>query len=205
MIRRLKLRQGQSVLVTAARSNTSLFAIQALRREPVDVYALTTSERHREELLALGVKQVLCIDRELEELSHDPHVLAAARACQGFNAVIDPFSDLFLPRSLEVLAFFARYTTCGIYNQYLDLVGESFRYRGKAGADLMFHMLVKDVSIIWNCLGHSRDLERAIADHQAGGLEVTLDSVHTGHAIGPFLERTYNARDRFGKVVFRYD
>jgi NADPH:quinone reductase-like Zn-dependent oxidoreductase len=205
MIRRLELRQGQSVLVTAARSNTSLFAIQALRREPVDVYALTTSERHREELLALGVKQVLCIDRELEELSHDPHVLAAARACQGFNAVIDPFSDLFLPRSLEVLAFFARYTTCGIYNQYLDLVGESSRYRGKAGSDLMFHMLVKDVSIIWNCLGHSRDLERAIADHQAGGLEVTLDSVHTGHAIGPFLERTYNAPDRFGKVVFRYD
>jgi NADPH:quinone reductase-like Zn-dependent oxidoreductase len=204
MIRRLKLRPGQSVLVTAARSNTSLFAIQALRREPVDVYALTTSDRHRAEIEALGVKGLFRIDPDIEELSQDPGVLAAARACQGFNAVIDPYSDLFLPRSLDVLAFFARYTTCGIFNQYLDLTGGSFRYRGKAGTQLMINMLVKDVSVIWNCLGHTQDLVRAIADHEAGALPVILDSVHTGEAFDRFLERTYNAPDRFGKVVFRY-
>jgi hypothetical protein len=83
-------------------------------------------------------------------------------------------------------------------------VGETFRYRGKAGTELMVNMLVKDVSVIWNCLGHTQDLVRAVADYQAGALPVTLDSVHTGDAIGAFLERTYNAPDRFGKVVFRY-
>jgi len=205
MIRRLKLRPGQSVLVTAARSNTSLFALQALRHQPVDVYALTTSDRHREEVEALGVKALFRIDPELDELSQDPAVLAAARACQGFNAVIDPYCDVYLPRALEVLAFFARYTTCGVYDQYLDLAGESFRYRGKAGTQLMVHMLVKDVSLIWNCLGHTQDLTRAVADFESGALPVRLDSVHDGEAFGEFLERTYNAPDRFGKVVYRYE
>lgn len=205
MIRRLGLKPGENVLVTAARSNTSLFAIQALRHQPVDVYAVTTSARHERELRELGISRLFRVDPDIEDFGDDPELLAAARACRGFQAVIDPFSDLFLPRVLDVMAVFGRYITCGIYNQYLDLVDQPFRYRGKAGPELLMTIVFKMISVLGNCLGDTRDLERASDDYAAGKLAVTLDSVHRGDDVGPFLERTYNAPDRLGKVVFRYD
>jgi hypothetical protein len=34
---------------------------------------------------------------------------------------------------------------------------------------------------------------------------VAVDSVYSGREVGAFLDRTYNARDRFGKVIYQYD
>ena len=58
MIRKLHLQKGEKVLVTAATSNTSLFAINALKHQDVDVYAVTTSPKYKDQLLDLGVKEV---------------------------------------------------------------------------------------------------------------------------------------------------
>jgi len=205
MARRLKLRERQSVLVTAARSNTSLFAIQALRLLPVRIFALTTSGRDHERLRELGVERVLRTSADVADLAQAPEVVEAARAVGGFDAVVDPFSDLWLGRVVNVMGFFGRYVTCGIYDQYSGLVGEEFRYRGQAGPELLVTIFMKNLSIVGNCLGHREDLRRALADYEAGRVPLVLDSAFGGREIGPFLERTYNASDRFGKVVFAYD
>jgi NADPH:quinone reductase-like Zn-dependent oxidoreductase len=205
MARRLKLREGQSVLVTAARSNTSLFAIQALRLQPVRIFALTTSDSDHDRLRELGAERVLRVPAEIADLSESAEVVAAARGVGGFNAVVDPFADLWLGRVVNVMAFFGRYVTCGVYDQYTRFVGEEFRHRGQSGQELLVTIFMKNLSVIGNCLGHREDLRRALADYQAGRVPVVLDSVHAGDAIGPFLERTYNAPDRFGKVVFAWD
>ena len=63
---------------------------------------------------------------------------------------------------------------------------------------------MKNVQIIGNCIGLTSDLQQAVTDYVAGDLAVQIDSVCDGGGIGPFLDRTFNAGDRFGKVVYRY-
>ena len=55
-----------------------------------------------------------------------------------------------------------------------------------------------------NCLGTTEDLKNALQDYASGDLKVIIDSVFTGNQVGAFFDRTYNAPDRFGKVVYRY-
>lgn len=109
MIRRLEVREGTNVLVTAARSNTSLFAINALRRHNVRVTATSTSGGSADALRNMG-----------------------------------------------------------------------------------------------NCLGLTEDLEQACRDYCSGSLAVTVDSIFCNNQVGAFLERSYKATDRFGKVVYEY-
>ena len=49
------------------------------------------------------------------------------------------------------------------------------------------------------------DLEHALQDYAAGRFDVIVDSVFSGNQVADFFNRTYNSRDRFGKVVYRYD
>ena len=64
--------------------------------------------------------------------------------------------------------------------------------------------MLHNLQLIGNCLGSVDDLRRALADHLGGRLDVTIDSVHGDGNVGTFLDRTFNAADRFGKVVYRY-
>lgn len=51
----------------------------------------------------------------------------------------------------------------------------------------------------------SADLEQALGDYAAGALLVVTDSVFTGDDVAPFLNRTFNDGERFGKVVYAYE
>ena len=56
MLRKLDVRPGENILVTAAKSKTSLFVINALKHRGVNVYATSTSRKFEEKLLAMGDK-----------------------------------------------------------------------------------------------------------------------------------------------------
>jgi NADPH:quinone reductase-like Zn-dependent oxidoreductase len=205
MIRRLGIGRGERVLVTAAKSNTSLFALVALGRLDVELYALSTSDREAAALAALGVKELIVFDPRGEAALASHPAVARVLARGGFDAVIDPYFDLYLPHLPPVMANGGRYTTCGLYDQYLSLVGrEPSRPKVPLG-HLPSLVVFKNLSLIGNCIGLSADLERATADHAAGHLPVRIDSVFGGQDAVGFLARTYNASDRFGKVVFAYD
>ena len=60
MVRKLALPYGGHVLVTAARSNTSLFVISALKQLGVNVYATSTSRRPRDGAAGAGRAGVIC-------------------------------------------------------------------------------------------------------------------------------------------------
>jgi NADPH:quinone reductase-like Zn-dependent oxidoreductase len=68
----------------------------------------------------------------------------------------------------------------------------------------MLRVMMRNLSIVGNCIGLASDLEHALRDYEAGRLACAVDSVFGGTDTEPFLERTYNDRSRFGKVVFRY-
>jgi NADPH:quinone reductase-like Zn-dependent oxidoreductase len=204
MVRKLELTPGANVLVTAARSNTSLFSICALKKHGVNVYVTSSSSRFEPELRALGVRELFVVDPMLGWAKHE-HLQVLARAIGGFDGVIDPFFDLHLNSAVAVLAAGGRYVTCGRYDQYLDLIGRESPYGRPDLRHVVLAAILKNVQIIGNCVGLTSDLDQAIADYVAGDFSVTIDAVYAGQQIGVFLDRSFNAGDRFGKVVYCFD
>jgi NADPH:quinone reductase-like Zn-dependent oxidoreductase len=205
MIRKLDLQEGANVLVTAAKSNTSLFAINALRSYPVQVYATTTSMAFADELRTLGVQELILVDPVQTSFQTHHRLRELYQQTGGFDAVIDPFFDLHLDKVLPLMAFNGRYITCGVYDQYSKLIGEAFQPTGFIDVNIMCMAMIRNLQIIGNCIGLRADLAQALNEYAAGDLSVVIDSVHHQSDIGSFFDRTYNARDRFGKVVYRYD
>jgi NADPH:quinone reductase-like Zn-dependent oxidoreductase len=202
MVRKLSLAKGDHVLVTAAGSNTSLFTVHALRRLPVHITVATTSRLRVEKLRALGVDDVLLVERSRPSFVNRRRVRRLLAKRGGFDAVIDPFFDLYLVPAVEVLRDGGRYITCGLYRQYAAL-------KAPPPIDtiaVMLRAMFMNLQIIGNCVGSNTDLRAAIVAHAAGEFPVIIDSVfvNPGSDEAAFLDRSYNARDRFGKVAFLY-
>lgn len=203
MLRRLELKPGAKVLVTAAKSNTSLFAVNALKGRGVEVYATSTSRKFEEELQALGVRELIIVDPDAENFLGNEQLHKLLPRIGLFDCVIDPFFDLHLHKVVDLMAPGGKYITCGLYEQF----------RRSKGAErtnpnltkMMLPVLLKNLQIIGNCIGVTEDLRVALQDYERGAFGVLVDSVFTGDAVGDFLTRTYNAKDRFGKVVYLYD
>lgn len=202
MVRKLDLQPAATVLVTAAKSNTSLFAIQALRKFDVNVYATSTSKALENELKMLGVKRLLEIAPQKHDFAslHDL-ILEIGK----FHAVIDPFSDLHLEGTLPLIANGGSYITCGLHDQYSRLIGEEPEGREINFKEVMTRVMIENIRLIGNCLGVTKDLENALHDYASDRFDICLDSVFSDGQIGEFFTRTYNSRNRFGKVVYRYD
>ena len=201
MLRRLQLFEGANVLVTSGKSNTSLFVINALRRHKVNTYVTSTSRAFESELKAMGVKE-LCVIPSTMAFDKDS-TIANVKKKNGFHFVIDPYWDLHLSRSIDVMAIGGKYITCGLYDQYLSLIGKPAPASQHTGHELGCVMM-KNLSIIGNCIGTTEDLLNALGDYSAGVLDVVIDSTFTdGNAAG-FLHRCYSAKSRFGKVVYQY-
>lgn len=205
IIRKFNPTRGANVLITAAKSNTSLFVINALKKYDVNIYATTTSNLFVEELKAMGVKEVIKIEKNPNSLLENESIKQFVEKTGGFDCVFDPFFDLYLEQAVELMNFEAKYITCGLYDQYFDLIGQNFTSFSLNTGQIMGLATIKNLQIIGNCLGTTDDLKNAVQDYTSGKLKVNIDSVFTGKQIGKFFDRTYNAEDRFGKVVYKYD
>jgi NADPH:quinone reductase-like Zn-dependent oxidoreductase len=203
MVRRLRLSTDSHVLVTAARSNTALFTIQALRKVGCNVYVVSTTGAFADELRSLGVREHFVIDADVPTLMDDADLRTTATRLEGFDAVVDPFLDVHLGKVLPCMGYGARYVTCGVADQYGKIAGQVVpNVRAMDLADVMHVVMIHNLELIGNCLGTREDLQQALRDYASGQLHVQLDSVHRGGDAVGFLDRTYNAPDRFGKVVF---
>lgn len=199
MIRRLDIKPGGKILVMSATSNTSLGVFNALRKKFVKVYAMTSKVKRAEELKSLGVHCVLpsiLTDEEavLKSLSKEKVI---------FDYVIDPFFDLHLRKVLPFMNFNSKYITCGLYNQH-----ESFSEISAGNLSyipILSTIMVKNISIMGNCLGEKADLKKALTDHMKGKFEIPIDSVYSGSHINDFLDRTFHSQERMGKVVYKYE
>lgn len=204
MVRKLNLEPGANVLVTAAKSNTSLFAINALKAQGINVYATTTSPLHGDKLQQLGVEKLFVVDSGLDSFMQHEEIKDVVGETGGFDGVIDPFFDIHLPKVLDVMGPGAKYITCGLHEQYQKIVGETTNYPQVSLRTVMLKAMFRNLQIIGNCIGTTSDLQRAIDDYSSKSLPVVVDSSFSGNQAGAFLDRTYNAGDRFGKVVYQY-
>ncbi len=198
MIRKLQLKAGQNILVTAATSNTSLASIIALSRYNVNIYACSSSDFYLEKLKQIGIKYFF----QTSSLENDEKILFPV-GFDGFDAVIDPFYDIYLAHVLKYMKFGGKYITCGLYFQ-----NELFKEKELFPMSLeqiMSASTIKNISIIGNCLGEKTDLEHAISDFVDGKFDIPIDSVWRDGDFLSFLERTFHIRKRLGKIVYVYE
>ena len=206
MVRKAAVRPGSRVLVMAATSNTALATISALTGAGVCVVASTTSHHFADALRAMGASDVLLSDRggpAAGEIAADPLREWVARHGE-FDAIIDPFFDLHLQRVVGLLAPFGRYITCGLAGQNPSLAAAAGVTGGPPMTEILFTVLVRNLQLLGNCLGVTEDLERALAAYETRSFTPVIDSVYSGERAAAFLNRTFNDRNRFGKVVFSY-
>ena len=200
MVRRLNLEPGAKVLLTAATSNTSLAALRVLRTRGARVFALTQTLSSAPKLIDLGAERVLGFNPE------DGHRVIAALANEigGLDAVIDPFTDVYLPHIVGGLRYFGTYVTCGLAGQARHGTSPD-PHSLMPWAALAPRLIERNVTIVGNCLGTYQDLQCAMEEWSVGRYDVAIDSVFTGQDIGAFVHRTFNAPERFGKVVYKYE
>ena len=203
MVRKLAPQPGEHVLVTSATSNTSLFAIGALRGCGVHIYATTSSRDADERLRSRGVASVIHVGGGEAGFRDHAGLERIARDIGGFDCVVDPYFDLHLEKAVQLMAPFGRYITCGFAGQNPGAARRS----GVKPVDMrgvMLQAMTKNLTLFGNCIGLREDLERALRDYDAGRFDCVVDSVFSGERALEFLDRTYNDRTRFGKVIFRY-
>lgn len=204
MVRRLGTSPGMRILVTSGTSNTSLFLLAALRGRGVEVSVSTTSARNTERFLALGAHRVIVSDRRAGGAGVCEGIANAAERHGTFDGIVDPYFDLHLAAAVEAMTPGGTYVTCGYAGQNAHVTAAAGIDPGTVGRALQ-RALVRNMTIVMNCLGTTADLQCALDDHARGLLSPVIDSSFTEHdGVAPFLDRTFNNADRFGKVVFRY-
>ena len=202
MVRRLDLRRDEHVLVTAASSNTSLFAIETLLAAGKNVHALTTSPHIGAHLARRGLHRYCVLDRN-QDPARALGTYLEAQGLRAFDAVIDPFMDIYLRKLVPCLRRGGKYITCGVFEQF-SRPHEPFQYHGLSLDDMFSLIIRKSIHLIGNNLGEQSDLERALDDYCTDRLPVALDSVLGTGQLDDFIHRSCLATDRIGKVVFDY-
>ena len=192
MVGRADIKGGENILVTSATSNTSLAIIRHLSRFNINIYAVT----NRPELLKRvfnknEIMQIFSIN-ELENLS----------PAFNFDVVFDPFIDLYINRLFPHLSYNAKYIYCGCYIQsrLYDIRGVQPIYP----YDIFDNCIIRNISLIGNCLGSSENLINAINDYQERKFYVKIDSVYSGNNIKEFFYKSFLDKERIGKVVYKY-
>ena len=194
LVRRSELKSRELVLVTGATSNTSRFVLSLLGHLDVSVFAFTRRDGSAVTLGLPDGTRLLNVD-ESSKLER----LVQSQRFGGFDAMIDPFADVYLPWSGQLLKMHGRYITCGMAGPN----SEYLRYDRPAWGELIAMMVFKNLTVRGNCLGTSEDLVSAIDAWENKRLNVPIDSVHSSGHLARFLARSH-AFDRLGKVVFKY-
>lgn len=209
IIRKLSVEKDAHVLVTSARSNTSLFAISALRERKARIYATTSSKRFAGVLGEMGVEELIQVDLNPRAGEGRGNAFEKLRRVSdrigGFDYVIDPFFDLHLPLALNFMKPGAKYATCGLASTAEELAGSRFALPMPTMTEVLSRCLVMNYQLISSCLGSTVDLQEALRDYEAGKVDVIVDSVYRGDEVGDFFQRTFESPERFGKVIYEYE
>jgi D-arabinose 1-dehydrogenase-like Zn-dependent alcohol dehydrogenase len=110
-----------------------------------------------------------------------------------FQYIFDPIFNVYIEALVLKLDYFGKYITCGALN---EPEGTSV-----VSTATLVKFILKNASLIGNCLGEAGDLQNAITDYSNYKLQVSIDSIHTYRDMDSFLTRTYYDKNRYGKVI----
>ena len=183
LIRRARLRAGESVLVVGAGGGVNSMAIQIAKLAGATVYALTSTEEKAEKALLLGADVVLNY-RENPEWSRALFKMTDRR---GVDVVVDNVGQATLNQSIRAVARGGR----------IVIVGNTSGPHAEIDVRFIFG---KQISIIGSTMGSHQDFADAMALVWAGELQPVVDRVmplSEGKRAFAILERG----EQFGKIV----
>lgn len=191
MVRKSNIKKGDNVLVTSVTSNTSYFLLNALWDLDCNVYGLSYSGKNTQ-----LVRDQFPFVKEIFSISKKdiPQKIL-------FDVVLDSFSDTYLEFLMPNLNMNARYLTCGIFNQSSDKLRNA---KPSNLTVLIAHLMIRNVSLIGNCLGTTDDLIKGLEFYKTKKLLV--DSIFSEEdSLEDFITKSYNLElDKFGKVIYEY-
>lgn len=205
MIEKADLNFGDRILITSLKSNISLAILSALKNKGFEIWGLTSNGMFIPQLKQLGINKVIVYPKEIKDYNNIDDLKDLIEKTGGFNVVFDAFSDLHLGKITSCMNLSSRYLSCGFFDQLKLKKMERFVVQGKEMSEIMMDCISKNISIIGNCLGEKRHLQKAIDEYKKGNFNIPIDSVITGSDIAYFFDRTFNDPGRFGKVVYKYD
>ena len=169
MVRRAGVEPGANVLVTAATSNTSLFLAQAARNAGGDVTMTTSSAEKAERVRGFGFDRVFVVVRDAEAFDYPSDLADHVHDIDGFDAVLDPYFDLHLNRSVPVLASFGDTSPVASSASSPSPARRRWPRSPSSTAPVLARAVEQNVTIVANCLGSTADLEHRGRRLHAGG------------------------------------
>jgi len=183
LVRRARLRAGESVLIVGAGGGVNSMAIQIAKLAGATVYALTSSEEKMEKARQLGADVVLNY-REEPRWSKTLYKMTGRR---GVDVVVDNVGQATLTQSIRAVARGGR----------IVVVGNTSGPQTEIDIRFIFG---KQISIIGSTMGSHQDFRDVMAMVWAGKLKPVVDRVmplSDGKAAFEILERG----EQFGKIV----
>lgn len=191
------LTNGGNPLVLSARSNTSLFIIQQLLSYGITPLCLSTSEWTDEETEKIYPSRV---ERVSDALNRAPSEIAE----QNITHVFDPFFDMNIGNALYYLQTGGTYVTCGLRDQHPMLSSDTPSHAEPVARGALAMSIVKNVSILGNCLGSKEDLETAIQLQNEKETRIIIDQEYQLEKGIDFIKRSFFDSSRFGKCVLTF-
>ena len=96
------------------------------------------------------------------------------------------------------------YISCGIRDQHPLLSDITPTQLEAIVRNSLVQSVMKNISFIGNCLGQTKDLEKAIELQEKRNFKPMIDSRYTVEEGGRFVERSFFDKSRFGKCVMNY-
>lgn len=202
MIRKV-IKPNTRLLITAAKSNTSLAVINALKNYPVDLFAMTSNENHSEKLRKMGVDDIIIVGHNAINLMDNNHYSKILKS-GTFDTIIDPFFDIYFSKVIGLMGMDSNYITCGLYDQFSVGALSNENLGDLDFRNAFIHMMINNISIQGNCLGRLEDGIKSLEDCKNGKFEIIIDSVFSEGEESLFFYRTFFDNERFGKVVYKY-
>ncbi len=182
MLRKARLRQGETVLVHAAGSGVGSAAIQLAKLRGATVFATAGGVDKVTAARELGAD--VSIDYQKEDFAARVRDLTGKR---GVDVVFEHVGQATFGGSIKSLARGGRLVTCG----------------ATSGGDVtlsLHHVFFKNLEIIGNTMGRKGDLRRLLRLFDQGRLRPVLDRVLPLSQMAE-AHRLIEARQTFGKVV----
>lgn len=180
-----------NALVFSARSATSLFIIQQLIAHGIIPICVSTSEWNDEEKKKIFPAILLKTD----DMS----------MFENIEYVFDPFFDMNIGLAVKYINVGGTYITCGLRDQH-PLLSEGTPWSAEPTVrGAVAQAIMKNVSILGNCLGTSQDLKNSLEFLERIHLTPIIDCEYKIEQSLEFVERSFFKNQKLGKAILSYE
>lgn len=204
VVRRISCQAGDPVLITAGRANVSLMLLNALRVRNIPATVLTSADGWSDRFKEIGAAEVHVV----KKVETGGGISIGSTTAEGWNAkfkaIFDPYCDVYLSHVIGFLRVFGTYIFCGSAQQAIPLPAVAAQDDSEVFQRWTNIALLRNLSIVGNCLGIHGDLAEVVRDVESDYNRVVIDSVYGEGQESEFAYRTFFDLARFGKVVYRF-